>query len=202
VSKRVKAIAPSTFDSQAAVDAVIKATGKEPDNPKLLATDLDRAAAELADIVFWKKAAAGRARKSIRRLRKELDSLSKNIDSDPVSRRFFDTTEIKRLGKQAKHFEQWQRMRRRPKAARQPAPLDWLIRSLRDIYCARFGVACWSWHEDKPEGAIIDFIAAVLAQLDYRCSRTTIARALSRCPGSPNGTMRPSRPQSRASART
>jgi hypothetical protein len=179
VSKRAKAIKPSALGSHA-VDAIIQSAGKEPDNRKLLAGDLDRAAAELSDIVFWKKAAAGRARKSIKRLRKELDGLSKNIDSDPVLRRFFDTTEIKRLGKQAKYFEQWQERRRRPKAARQPAPLDWLIRSLRDIYRIRFGDARRSWRGDKPEGAVIDFVAAVLAQLDYRCSRATIARALSR----------------------
>lgn len=192
---RPKAIKPnpgaSAFSSasserDAAIERIIKAVGCEPDNRGLLAKDIDAADIDFEKMFFWKKASAGTTRKSIQSIREALEDAAKRIGTDPILKKFFDTSELRRLLKGLRYFEEWQRARRREKSKRrqekdrQPAPFDWLAREFGHVYESRFGSpATWSWRGDKPQGAVINFIEQVLKELGSPCDQSTIGRAFS-----------------------
>jgi hypothetical protein len=176
--------ASPSAERNAAIERIVRAVGREPDNRDSLAKDIDEADIWFVETLFWKRASAG---KSIESIRKALKRVVEVIESDPTLELFFPARELKDMLKQASSMKSWQGMRRRAvklrrgQNIRQLTPLDWLARTLSQVYERRFGSAStWSWHEDEPRGAVIDFIEAVLKELlESECSRKTISRAFS-----------------------
>jgi hypothetical protein len=133
-------------ERDAAIERIVNAVNKQPDSEDALADDIDQIELGLVESLNWKKASAGKAQKSIKRIRRNLEDAANRIDSDTIIRKSFDIHGLRRMAKQARHFEEWQRNRRRAQRLRTEsgdrlADVDRIAPKLRETYKERFSSA-------------------------------------------------------------
>jgi hypothetical protein len=176
----------SYAERRAALDRIIAAVGKRPNDEIELLLDINN-----ADHVFdWhleiKDSAAGRAR--VTNIRKGIEHCLKLIESHPWIKEIAGPYQLARLLTAVRVHEQWQksvlreRDKQRGKGLREATAVEWLIGvSLAKVYEKRFGSPTWRRDEGgKPQGPVIDFIEATTAAFNLHCSRELIGRALTR----------------------
>jgi hypothetical protein len=169
----------------AALDRIIKAAGKQPDDEAQLAADIDEADLDYRLHLSKKAARAASHRKAAERIRKSPEKSAKLLDSYPLIKAAAYRRLSSGLRQIIRNIEVWQR---RPEAqrhseSRQPAPpLERLAGvSLALVYERRFGGAITFDRGDdgKPRGPLIDFIEATIAELGLPYSRQSIGTAIS-----------------------
>jgi hypothetical protein len=175
-----------TFDADrvAAIARIIAAVGKQPDDETKLAEDIEQAFVEFDIQSKVKRARGGDHGAKLRSLRKNLEKEIKLIKSEPFLKKYADDLllVVKALG----WYETWRdrhAAQYRVIKGRKPSPLEWLAGVLLPIiYVNRFDAPVTFDRDDerKPHGALIGFIAAVLAELGLPYTAESIARAVTR----------------------
>jgi hypothetical protein len=150
---------------------IIAATGKKPDDITRLITDIDRAYRDFQqrrEPYRWESAEAD---KLVRRLCRILEKHADLVDTHPALPLVVNV--LKR--------SEGMRQDRKESRKRKGASMEWLAgQALPAIYRDRFGSPI-RWHRDadrKPQGAVISFIEAVLAELKLSYARGSIGRAI------------------------
>jgi hypothetical protein len=154
-----------------AANRIIAATGKEPDDIARLMADIDKAFRDFqrrGELYRWESAEAD---KLIRRLCRILKTHANLVEAHPS------------LPLAVNVLKRSEEMRRDQKESRKRkgAAMEWLAgQALPTIYRDRFGAPV-RWRRDadrKPEGAVIRFVEAVLAELKLPYARGSIGRAI------------------------
>lgn len=182
-----------------AIERIIEAAGKEPDDRDRLAADIEGVANDYAETLGWKAASSGETQKRAKRVAESLEQLMKDIDSDPSLKSFIGIDELLPVLKRVLAFAEWQRMRDREKKRRPgdsekkrrkdypSTPMEWLVGiKLAEIYERRFGDRAKysrSRVANTPHGPTIFFIEATLAELGLHYDRHSIGRAITALKG-------------------
>lgn len=171
---------------KAAIGGIIKATGKLPDDENRLAEDIEQADIEYALHLRVRSARKGDWRKSLKRVRAELENSAKLIDADPLLKRLAGPSDLPRLVQVLRNIESWAdrlAAHHGSKKDRQPTPMEWVAGvALPLVYAERFSARITFDRDDdgNPTGPLIDFIEAAMTALGLRYSQASIARAITR----------------------
>jgi hypothetical protein len=172
-----------------AIERIIAATRKEPDDRDQLARDLDEADLAYGERVFQRevqrKETFERQRRALKFLRKAYKLIEPNgfLRANAGAELARVIENLRDLDK----WDNWRQTRQRAKRARaergesdrQPTPADRLAAELLPVFEARFDApANWSSRNGEPDGAVIDFIEATLKEMDLPYHRATITKAL------------------------
>lgn len=178
IEKRQKS---GAFDA-AAIARIVAGTGDQPDSEEALAVDIADAATNLAEMETFKRMRAKGSRKLVTKTRKALERTGKLIARDPLLES--TAADLSRINERLRHHEQWHTAHdRKGKNGREPTPTEYLAGEiLPGIFERRFDlrVTFTRNRDDKPDGALIDFIEAALKEIGVNYSRESIARAITR----------------------
>jgi len=169
----------------------------EPDDRDRLAADIEEAANDYAETLGWKAASSGETQRRTQRIAESLEQLMKDIDADPVLKRFIASDELSPVLKRVLALAYWQKMRDRRKKRRSgdsakkrrkdypSTPMEWLVGiKLAEIFERRFGIPVkFSRHGTTPDGPAIFFIEATITELGLHYDRHSIGRALTALKG-------------------
>ena len=192
VKPRADFLSLSAIERQAAVDRIIVAVGKQPDDQEALAHDIDKAALTFYEMGAFARMRKKGSRKILASTQKTWDRISKLIGSDPLL-----ATTADEVKKRLRHFEEWHRAHdRKPvrrgsdidKKDRPSTVIEWLCGvTLRKVFERRFNLPFkfnWTPVKDDPKGRLepsgppIDFIEAVLKEFGVRYTRQSIGSAI------------------------
>jgi hypothetical protein len=179
-------------ERDAAIERIVKATGRQPDDRNKLAEDIDVADGlfETIDTLRKHKPTAGDRR--IDRIQKSMKKLETLINAEPRAKSAigealnFNEAEKALLSLKSTMPIQIGRGRyleEKQAKGRRPSLIEWLAGAwLPLVYEKRFGCRATRrlGKDRKPEGAAIDLIEATLAELKLRRGRNSIGRALTR----------------------
>jgi hypothetical protein len=190
MSKKFASMSPA--ERKAAIERIVKATGRSPDDADKLVEDICQADDDYSQTLNVKQAEAQRTHRLLKRIRKGMANSAKLIETDPIIKKIADSYELPRLLEALGNFENWQAMRHRAKKnqgkkSRQASAIEWLAGvSLPLVYERRFGAAVvYSRRagDSVPHGPAVSFIEATLAELGLKYDRHSIGRALTRLRG-------------------
>jgi hypothetical protein len=182
----------SAIERKAAVDRIIVAVGRQPDDQEALAHDIDKAALTFYEMEAFARMRQKGSRKVLASTQKTWGRISKLIGSDPLL-----ATTADELKKRLRNFEEWHRAHdRKPvkrgsdigKKDRPSTVIEWLCGvTLRKVFERRFNLPFkfnWTPVKGDPEGRVepggppIDFIEAVLKEFGVRYTRQSIGSAI------------------------
>jgi hypothetical protein len=161
---------------KAALDRIIAAVGKEPNDRELLSYDIQFAYQEYLILVSWKRTRSAKTARLVERIRKNLQKDARLIESDETIKRATRDHSLVPLIKVLGELEAWQAQPRlRAEGYRQTISA---FEELAGVYLflaykARFG---------PPGGEPrIRFIDATLTELKIDHARDSIVTAINRC---------------------
>lgn len=193
----------------AAIDRIVKAVGKPPDDKEKLALDIDSAEIQLRIVGLYEGAKATERHALVRRIRKGIEKYVALINADrlicddlqdmaggpPMGgappaegllaalRRLEDSTGRTATALHSKDNLPPSLKRPPPKERRRPTGGEWLLGvTLPLVYEKRFGSRI-TFNRDidgKPIGPLIDFIQSTTEALGLAYKRETIAKAITR----------------------
>lgn len=184
--RRTGFLSMSAAERKAAIDRIIAATGKQADDEEKLLANLEGAEIDFDVHQDLKRERGVDYRRKLRRIRTSLESTVAAIDADPSLKSHAAPYDLSRLVQGLRNLETWADRYSAQHSAnegRQSSPVEWLAgMSLPHIYEERFNCPATIDRDEneRPRGAVINFIVATLAELDLSYERESIVRAMTR----------------------
>jgi hypothetical protein len=155
---------------KAALDRIIAAVGKEPDDRETMASLIEFAYREYLINLSWKGTQAAKTTRLVKRIRIGLEKSTRLIASNPLIKRATSDYDLAALIKALRELEAWSAQ---PKRKGRKSAIDFLAGyQLAAIYDLIFGAA--------KNVKRVEFVEAALAELKLSRSRETIITAMRR----------------------
>ena len=168
-------------EREAAIERIVKSTGREPDDRDKLVKDIESA------LRSFELQSSGKKDRTRKRIRQGFENLAKLVKTSPEAKEVLKgIVDFDKASAALRLLEDGGALlsiapliiAKAPKGLR-PTPFDYFVYDLARIFEARFAAkAGFSRGEGaRPKGAFIAFVEAVLAELGLHIDRQTIGRA-------------------------